>query len=339
MIADSHFSGGYARGGIWFDYASPDHTPGSYSRLAAMFGFSREYSLPWNGCRLREGRCSFPERNAPAIGLEVLIGGGKAWGGVPGYARFYGGNSAGSFLYDRHDSPQMMNLPGGPLIRGFGRNQAHGKYGTGGMAAGGGTAYWNFNLTISLPIPALSRPLIPPLSITSDKVSSCDQCKSLKDFVKNNVSEGRNLYIDSQAFRSLNKQLQADLALDPEDAQTDEEKRDIEERLRRAEAAFVLAQDRFRPEADRIWREITPMVRYISDNANLYALKPVVMFDAAHVAVPGATHQRVLFALGGGLQFTIVVAKFEAGYLRTLNRLPGDERGNFIVRMIFERLF
>ena len=339
MIADGHFSGGYMRGGVWFDYASPDNRPGSYRRLAAMFGLSREFSLPWNGCRLKDGRCSFAEKNAPAIGLEMIIGGGKAWGGVPEYARFYGGNSARSFLYDRHDSPKMTDLPDGPLIRSFGRNQAPGIYSTGGIAAVGGTAYWNFNVTVSLPIPAFSRPLIPPLSITGDKVPSCDQCKSLKDFVKNNVSEGKNLYIDSQAFRSLSRQLQADLALDPEDARTEEEKKEIEERLRKAEAAFVLAQDRFRPEADGIWREITPMVRYISDNANLYSVKPVVMFDVAHVLVPGATQQRPLFALGGGLQFTVVVAKFEAGYLRTLNRLPGDERGNFIVRMIFERLF
>jgi hypothetical protein len=44
-------------------------------------------------------------------------------------------------------------------------------------------------------------------------------------------------------------------------------------------------------------------------------------------------------ALGGGLQFNVVVAKFEAGYMRTVRRLPGDERGNFVVRLVFERLF
>ncbi len=339
MIADGHFAGSYLRGGVWFDSASPDNDLGSYRRLAAMLGYSKEFVLPHKKCRLKDGQCSFSENNAPAVGVEILAGGGRAWGDVPQYARFYGGNSAGNFLYDGPDSPNGADMPGGPLIRSFGKNQAGARDQTQTTTTSGGSAYWNFNLTVSLPIPVLSRALIPALAISGNEPSSCDQCKSLKDFVKNNVSEGKNLYIDAMAFRSLSKQEQEDLGLDPDDAQTAEERRKIEERLQKADASFARAQDRFRPEADQIWREITPMVGYISDNANLYSVKPLVMFDAARISDHGITGQQPRFALGGGLQFTVVVAKFEAGYLRTLNRLPGDKRGNFVVRMVFEKFF
>ena len=81
------------------------------------------------------------------------------------------------------------------------------------------------------------------------------------------------------------------------------------------------------------------MVGYITDHANIYAIKPIVMFDAARLSAPEATHERTRLALGDGLQLTVVVAKFEVGYLRTLNRALGDQRGNFVVRMIFEKFF
>jgi len=339
MIADGHLAGGYLRGGVWFDSASPNNKLGSYRRLAAMAGYSKEIVLPQKKCRLNDGQCSFSEKNAPAVGVEILAGGGRAWGKVPEYARYYGGNSAGNFLYDGIDSPNLANMPGGPLIRSFGKNQAGARARTQTTTARGGEAYWNLNMTVSLPIPALSRPLIPALPISGANVSSCDQCKSLKDFVKNNVSEGRNLYVDAMAFRSLSKQQQEDLGLDPDDAPNAEEKKRLKERLLKAEASFAGAQDRIRPEADRIWREITPMVGHISDNANLYSVKPLVMFDAARVSDRGVTGQKTRFALGGGLQFNVAVAKFEVGYLKALNRLPGDKRGNFVVRMVFEKFF
>ena len=63
------------------------------------------------------------------------------------------------------------------------------------------------------------------------------------------------------------------------------------------------------------------------------------MFDAARINAPGSLDNRTRFAVGGGLQFTMVVARFEAGYLRTVRRLEGDSHGNFILRLVFQNLF
>ena len=43
--------------------------------------------------------------------------------------------------------------------------------------------------------------------------------------------------------------------------------------------------------------------------------------------------------MGGGIQFTVVTARFEAGYMRTLNPSSGDDRGNFFLRLTFQNLF
>jgi hypothetical protein len=63
------------------------------------------------------------------------------------------------------------------------------------------------------------------------------------------------------------------------------------------------------------------------------------MFDAAHISSQGDINQRTRLALGGGLQFNVVVAKFEVGYLQTLRYQPGDDHGNFVVRLVFEKFF
>jgi hypothetical protein len=34
-----------------------------------------------------------------------------------------------------------------------------------------------------------------------------------------------------------------------------------------------------------------------------------------------------------------VVARFEVGYLHTVQRAPGDDRGNLFVRLTFQNLF
>jgi hypothetical protein len=45
------------------------------------------------------------------------------------------------------------------------------------------------------------------------------------------------------------------------------------------------------------------------------------------------------YAAGAGIQVTLVVVKFEAGYLRTLRRLNGDPKGAWMARMTFVNIF
>lgn len=339
-IVDGSLGRGFLRGAAWFDVASPDEES-DYHRVAATVGYARNFILPHWKCRVVTdgGRetCVFPDKNAPAIGVEVLFGAGRAWGDVPEYARFYGGNSTASFFYDAVESPSMTNIPGGPLIRSFGRNQAG--VGAGVDSGRGGTSYWHFNLTASLPVPKLSRPLIPAELVISQPDDSgrlsCAGCTSLKDLLKRQVSSGRNIFIDALAIQDLSSEQRDDLALDPDDGLTPEQSA----RLASAEQAFASAREAVKPQADKLWSQLDPAIGYISDQANLYAVKPIVMFDAMRLSARGGPDNRTRLGLGAGLQFNIVVAKVELGYMRTIRRLPGDQRGNFVARMVFEKFF
>jgi hypothetical protein len=99
-----------------------------------------------------------------------------------------------------------------------------------------------------------------------------------------------------------------------------------------------LTEAEARARAREIINEIRPAVFFIADEANLYALKPLLMFDAARIGADGVD-DRVRFGLGGGLQLTVVVAKFEVGYMRTIRRLPNDPQGNVVMRLAFQNLF
>ncbi len=341
-IAEGHILKGalgrsFWRGAVWMDAAAPGGVSGGYRRMVATAGYAKEFAIRALGCSLDQGQCAFSEKNPPAIGVEALFSGGRIWGKAPEYARFYGGDSTRNFLYDSPSATDMASLPGGPLLRSVGRNRAGAANAANGVASGG-TAYWNFSLNISAPVPGWSRPLIPTTAITDGQVSSCQECVSLQDVVVNQVEGEKNLYIASLTFGRLTAQQQQDLRLDPDDNLTPDERK----RLNDANTAYARAEKDARAEADRTWAQITPMVDYIAKRANLYSVKPLMMFDAARLWNPGAPPGResgTRFSLGGGLQLNVVVAKFEVGYLRTLNRDRGDQRGNFVVRMVFEKFF
>ncbi|HVF23011.1 MAG TPA: hypothetical protein VM941_08055, partial [Pyrinomonadaceae bacterium] len=84
--------------------------------------------------------------------------------------------------------------------------------------------------------------------------------------------------------------------------------------------------------------EILPITDFIADHANIIAVKPLVLFDVAHLG-PGGTNNETRFGLGGGFQIDIVMARFELGYVSSLNRVSGDPRGTFFGRLILRRLF
>jgi hypothetical protein len=101
----------------------------------------------------------------------------------------------------------------------------------------------------------------------------------------------------------------------------------------------MAAQGEVTPEADKVWRGITPITDFVADQANLYSIKPLILFDAARIKAGESLNNRTRYALGGGLQLTIVIAKFEIGYMHTLNRSSGDSSGNVVARLVFQNLF
>jgi len=345
-IVEGSIARGFLRSGLWFDAAKTTSGQDSYHRLATLAGYAREIVLSKSTCRIVKTQdeselCEFPSKNSPSIGLEMLFGAGHAWGSVPQYARFFGGNSAGNFLYDALNRATPITMPNGPLIRSFGVNNA-GVHNASSNRTFGGTSYWHYNLSIAVPLGTLSRPLIPAVTVSALPDDSghltCDSCTSLKQTLKNQVAGEKNIFIDAMAVRKMTAEQREDLALEPDDPNnplTDDER----VRLAAAEKVFENKRHEVQKSADKIWERLTPTIDYLADHANLYSVRPLLMFDAARVTDGVIPAQRTRMAVGGGIQFTVVVAKFEIGYARTVRALPGDEKGNFVVRMLFEKLF
>jgi hypothetical protein len=272
MIAEGRIAGGFLRGALWADAASPEKD-GAYERLAGIVGFEKEFAIAPN----------------QAVGVEAIAGAGRAWG-APQYARFYGGNSDRNFLYDSLNSPSAAFFPTGPWIRSFGEGQA---LASRSQNSQGATSYWNVNLNITFPIPGLSHPLIPDEEV-ADGVT-------LKQLLKNKAGDSVSFYAAQLASEGLAR----------------------EEALAKARATYG---------------EVKPAVEFIADQANVYSVKPLIMCDLADLDAPGGAH-KVRVAVGGGLQITIVTAKLEVGYMHTAIGKPGDQSGNFLVRLVFQNIF
>jgi hypothetical protein len=63
------------------------------------------------------------------------------------------------------------------------------------------------------------------------------------------------------------------------------------------------------------------------------------MLDAARLAQPGEINPRTRIAIGGGIQFTLFVARFELGYIRTVSAPVGEQKGNLVLRLVFQNFF
>lgn len=88
-------------------------------------------------------------------------------------------------------------------------------------------------------------------------------------------------------------------------------------------------------QARAMYGEVRPAIEFIADCANVYSLKPLVLFDLAGQDGNGKG-ERIQSAFGGGLQLTIVTARMEAGYMQTLT---GGDSGNFFARIVFQNIF
>jgi len=259
--------GGFFRGAVWEDNGSTDRGFGSDQRLAARFGYAREFLVSPN----------------QTVGLELVAGAGTRWGRAPLPRQYFGGNSASQFLYDGVNSPGLRDLPAGPLLRSFGQGAAAGDDGL-----SGGRNFWHVNANITLPLRRFSFPLIPD-----------------DPEIRNRLHNGINVTGRSFLITTLKNQ-----GMTPEAA---------------------------RAEADRILGEIRPATSFIIEQANLYALKPLLMFDAAGLTTP--TGRETWTAAGAGVQLTVVTARFELGYLHTLSGPTHGHSGNLFLRLVFQNLF
>ncbi|HVS81279.1 MAG TPA: hypothetical protein VHE60_06065 [Pyrinomonadaceae bacterium] len=241
-----------------------------------------------------------------SIGLEVLVGGGHLWGVAPQYARFYGGGSGANFLYEENNSRLIDGFPTGPILRSFGSGQDVAGAQT--LALQGGTSYAHANFNVTIPIPKWSRPLLPDITIPGKVVGvDSDGEPIIEEVPLRTTVKGLGLLI-KQNLRSKYEEAH----MSPTEAVT---------------------------KSNRDMKDIDSLLSFIAEQANIFAVKPLFMFDAARINAPNALNNRTRFAIGGGLQFTVVTAKFEAGYMHTVSPLPGESRGNFVLRLFFQNFF
>jgi hypothetical protein len=274
---------GFLRAALWQENAwQTGDGSRAYQRIVGRIGYEKEISLGSN----------------QTIGIEVIAGGGSASGNTPSFARFFGGNPRGQFLYDAPEAGALMTMPAGPIIRSLGENQAR-LCGSDQFTSGGDT-FWHANLNVTIPIRSWSRSLIP------------NELTDLED------ADGKFLSIKQLLKRQIEVTGPSMLAAVLKN-----------EGLSDAEATR---------RARQILQEVTPATRFIIEDANLYSLKPLLMFDAAGLSDRGGRSETWL-AAGGGLQFTIVTAKLEAGYMHTLTGPTFGHRGNAFVRLVFQNLF
>lgn len=163
----------------------------------------------------------------------------------------------------------------------------------------GGDTFWHVNLNVTLPIPAWSMPLIPNEPTDLDVGG---QPISIKQLLRTQI--------DVTGPSMLAAVLQ-------------------EQGLSAVEAE---------KQARRILGEVTPAAHFVIDQANLYSIKPLLMVDAAGLSGQGASSETWL-AVGGGIQLTVVTAKLEAGYMRTVSGPTFGQQGNAFVRLVFQNLF
>jgi len=83
---------------------------------------------------------------------------------------------------------------------------------------------------------------------------------------------------------------------------------------------------------------VAPNIRFIARHANLFAVKPLFMFDYAQIGgTSGSSLRR--YAAGGGVQIVVVLARAEIGYMKTLTKVTGEPTGNVVFRLTFQNLF
>jgi hypothetical protein len=132
-----------ARAGLWFTGASPNNQA-SYEQMAAFTALYKDFLVAPN----------------QSFGLQIIGGYGHTWGTPAQYAQFFAGNNGSNFLYEAPDT-LLQSGPPAPILRSFGKTEA----GVANNVNLGGFSFWNVSTTLTVPVPGLSRPLIPDVVI------------------------------------------------------------------------------------------------------------------------------------------------------------------------------
>lgn len=163
----------------------------------------------------------------------------------------------------------------------------------------GGQSFWHLNANVSFPISSWSRPLIPEIVISEEP-----RVLTLRSALRGQVASAKNFILD--------------------DLITNHGYPDTEE----TEAV-----------ADRIIeKDIRPTINYLADRANIYSIKPILLFDIAQLN-GRSLEDKTWIALGAGLQITIVVARLEVGYMHTLAPSSDTDIGNLFMRFTVQNFY
>ena len=170
--------------------------------------------------------------------------------------------------------------------------------GTGAVITGGRT-FWHVNLNFSIPVSRWARPLIPDIVISEEP-----RRMTLRSALKGQVASAKNFILDDLV--SVN-------------GLADDEK---------TEAI-----------ADRIInRDIRPTLNYLADRANIYSVKPLLLFDIGRLG-DRSFKSITWLAAGLGIQVKIVVARLDLAYMHTLSPSEYSGTGNLFVRFILENFY
>jgi hypothetical protein len=220
--------------------------------------------------------------------------------GTGGDAHFFGGAPEGQFLYDGPASAALLRMPTGPVLRSFGRQQAGLRTTSG--ATGGGDSFWHVNANLAIPVRKWSRAVIP--NEVTDLPDSSGRPLTLKQLLNKQIDVSGPSMLESVLKRE---------GMPPADA---------------------------KQKAKEIIAEVQPATHYIIDDASLFSIKPLVMFDAVGMndGLPGGVSSSWV-AAGVGVQLMIVTAKCEVGYMRTMFGPAVGQRGTVSARVVFQNLF
>ena len=163
----------------------------------------------------------------------------------------------------------------------------------------GGRSYWHFNMNLSIPVGRWSKPLIPDMVI--NETTGATLQSKLKSLAMGSAISGVAIdLIDNKGY--------------PENEQTDSIAEGIVE------------------------KDIMPMIEFVTDRANVFSIKPVLLFDVAGMEQPGLP-QKTWTAAGAGFQLTVVIARLRAGYMHTITPSSEKGKGNFFLQFVFENFY
>lgn len=271
--AQSVFPSGRLYAGVWYSYAGVNSFS-DYSKVSGIASLHSDLGSSYL---------------SPSI--EGRAGGGYASRDTPGYSLYYGGVDTSS-LYNSYDYlKNYTSFPAGPFLPSFGnRDAVPGETNPQGL---GGNVFANLGFTLAIPIPGLTKPLIP-------RIAPDPSAPDLKigDMMRNQFN--------SNYYRSIATSMLVGSGSSLEQA---------------------------KKEVDMVWKEANPIIDYLVDKAVLYSIRPIVLSDVAYLSNTNLGLSTTWASVGGGLQFKLVNLTAEVGYAQTVSPSAFNDQGNFFARL------